>query len=58
MAIGSVVNFMNQHGLVKSAKDVNAGLAQLHQALISDERYNPSEFQNRLRKFRALIAAQ
>ena len=58
MAIGSVVNFMNQQGLLRSVKDVNGGLARLQAALASDEHYQSAEFQRRLKQFRALIAIQ
>jgi hypothetical protein len=52
MAIGTVANFMFQRGALKSAKDVNGGLAALHAAVADDERYRPVQFQAALRDFR------
>jgi hypothetical protein len=55
MAIGSVANFMYQRGVLKSARDVNGGLAQLQAAVANDERYSPSQFQAALRNFRGAV---
>jgi hypothetical protein len=55
MAIGSVANFMYQRGVLKSARDVNGGLAQLQAAVANDERYSPSQFQAALRNFRGSV---
>jgi hypothetical protein len=52
MAIGSIANFMFQRGVLKSARDVNGGLAQLQTAVGNDERYSPAQFQAALRNFR------
>ncbi len=52
MAIGSVANFMYQRGVLKSARDVNGGLAALQAAVADDERYSPGQFQTALRNFR------
>ncbi len=58
MAIGSVVNFMNKRGMIKSAKPVNAGLQKLYASLSNDEKYRPAEFQQRLREFKSVLLAQ
>jgi len=55
MAIGSVANFMYQRGALKSARDVNGGLAQLQAAVANDERYSPAQFQAALRNFRSSV---
>ena len=55
MAIGSVANFMYQRGALKSAKNVNGGLAQLQAAVSNDERYNPAQFQTALKNFRGSV---
>jgi hypothetical protein len=55
MAIGSVANFMYQRGALKSARDVNGGLAQLQAAVANDERYSPTQFQAALRNFRSSV---
>jgi hypothetical protein len=55
MAIGSVANFMYQRGALKSAKDVNGGLAQLQAAVANDERYSPAQFQTALKNFRGSV---
>jgi hypothetical protein len=55
MAIGSVANFMYQRGVLKSARDVNGGLAQLQAAVANDERYSPAQFQAALRGFRSAV---
>ena len=55
MAIGSVANFMYQRGALKSARDVNGGLAQLQAAVANDERYSPAQFQAALRNFRGSV---
>lgn len=58
MAIGSVVNFMNKRGMIKSAKPVNASLAKIYASLSNDEKYRPAEFQQRLREFKTVLLAQ
>jgi len=58
MAIGSVVNFMNKRGMIKSAKPVNASLDRLYASLSNDEKYRPAEFQQRLREFKTVLLAQ
>ncbi|MGH8051459.1 MAG: multiheme c-type cytochrome [Arenimonas sp.] len=58
MAIGSVVNFMNKRGMIKSAKPVNASLQKLYASLSNDEKYRPAEFQQRLREFKTVLLAQ
>ncbi len=55
MAIGSVANFMFQRGVLKSARDVNGGLAALQAAVADDERYSPGRFQAALRNFRGTV---
>ncbi len=55
MAIGSVANFMYQKGVLKNARDVNGGLAQLQGAVSNDERYSPAQFQTALRAFRGSV---
>lgn len=56
MALGSVVNTMNQLGQVKSVSALNAGLANLRAGLKNDEAYKADEFAARLRTFRSLVA--
>jgi hypothetical protein len=58
MAIGSVVNFMNKRGMIKSAKPVNAALQKLYASLSNDEKYRPAEFQQRLREFKTVLLAK
>ena len=58
MAIGSVVNFMNKRGMIKSATPVNASLNRLYVSLSNDEKYRPAEFQQRLREFKTVLLAQ
>ena len=58
MAIGSVVNFMNKRGMIKSTKSVNVSLSRLYGSLSNDEKYRPSEFQQRLREFKNVLLAQ
>jgi hypothetical protein len=55
MAIGSVASFMYQKGIIKSARNINAGLAALQKTVANDERYNPSQFQAALLKFRGTV---
>ena len=55
MAIGSVANFMFQRGALKSAGNINSGLAALQAAVSDDERYRPAQFQTALRTFRGAI---
>lgn len=56
MALGSVVNTMNQLGQVKSVAALNAGLANLRAGLKNDEAYKVADFTARLQTFRALVA--
>ena len=56
MALGSVVNTMNQLGQVKSVAALNAGLANLRAGLKNDETYKSTEFAVRLSDFRTLVA--
>jgi len=55
MAIGSVANFMYQKGVLKSARDVNGGLAALQAAVGNDERYSPAQFEAALKQFRGTV---
>lgn len=55
MAIGSVTNFMYQKGFLKSARDINGGLAKLQAAVANDERYSPGQFEAALRNFRGTV---
>jgi hypothetical protein len=55
MAIGSVANFLYQKQLLRSARNINAGLAGLQAAVANDERYRPDEFQQALRSFRKTV---
>jgi len=55
MAIGSVTNFMYQKGFLKSARDINGGLANLQAAVANDERYSPGQFEAALRNFRGTV---
>ena len=55
MAIGSVANFMYQKGALKSARDINGGLATLQAAVANDERYRPDQFVAALRSFRGTV---
>jgi len=55
MAIGSVANFAYQKGALKSARDINAGLAGLQIAVANDETYSPSQFEAALRDFRRIL---
>jgi hypothetical protein len=55
MAIGSVANFMYQKGILKSARDINGGLATLQAAVANDERYSPGQFETALRNFRGTV---
>ena len=57
MAIGSVVNTLYKLGQLKSAANLNQGLANLRAGLVQDEAYQPVDFQARLRAFRPLVAA-
>lgn len=56
MALGSVVNTLHKLGQLKSAADLNKGLASIRDVLRYDEAYKPTEFQARLRGFRPLVA--
>ncbi|MDQ6916856.1 MAG: cytochrome c family protein [Pseudomonadota bacterium] len=55
MAIGSVTNFMFQKGILKSARDINGGLANLQAAVANDERFSPGQFETALRNFRGSV---
>jgi hypothetical protein len=55
MAIGSVANFMYRKGVLKSARDINRGLAALQAAVANDERYSPAQFEAALRDFRGAV---
>lgn len=57
MALGSVVNTLHKLGQLRSAASLNQGLAHLRAGLVQDEAYQASDFQNRLRAFRPLVAA-
>ena len=56
MALGSVVNTLHKLGQLKSAAELNKGLASIRDVLRYDEAYKPAEFQDRLRGFRPLVA--
>ncbi len=56
MALGSVVNTLHKLGQLKSAAELNKGLASIRDVLRYDEAYKPAEFQARLRGFRPLVA--
>jgi hypothetical protein len=56
MALGSVVNTMNQLGQVRSVAALNTGLTNLRAGLQNDETYKPAEFATRLSGFRTLVA--
>lgn len=58
MALGSLVNALNQGGYLKNPSAMNQGLAQLRAVLVKDEAYQPAEFARRLREFRTLVAAR
>ena len=53
--IGSVANFMYQKGILKSARNINVGLANLQSAVANDERYSPARFEAALKNFRATV---
>jgi hypothetical protein len=55
MAIGSVANFMYQKGALKSARDINGGLAALQAAVGNDEHYSPAQFEAALKQFRGAV---
>jgi len=55
MAIGSVANWMYQKGVIKSAREVNVGLAGLQAAVADDEHYRPAQFEAALRSFRGSV---
>lgn len=56
MALGSIVNTMHKVGQLKSASELNKGLEQIRSVLQYDEAYKPAELQDRLRRFRPLVA--
>ena len=56
MALGSVVNMMNQLGQLKSVAALNAGLANLRAGLQNDQTYKATDFATRLSSFRTLVA--
>src|SRR5258706_9353222 len=45
MAICTVANFMFRRGILKSARDINGGLATLQAAVANDERFSPAQFE-------------
>jgi hypothetical protein len=47
---------MYQKGILKSARDINGGLAGLQAAVANDERYSPGQFETALRNFRGTVA--
>ena len=55
MAIGSVANFMFERGILKSARNINGGLAALQKTVANDEHYSPAQFQTALRNFRGAV---
>jgi len=55
MAIGSVASFMYKRGLLKSARDINAGLNALQASVANDERFSPGQFEAALKSFRGTI---
>ena len=55
MAIGSVANFMYRKGILKSARDINAGLATLQASVANDERFSPAQFEAALKSFRGAV---
>ncbi|OYT92002.1 MAG: hypothetical protein CFE43_10595 [Burkholderiales bacterium PBB3] len=57
MALGSVVSLLNQQGKLKSAAEMNRGLASLRASLVNDEKFKPSEFQLRLRAIRPQLVS-
>lgn len=56
MALGSIVNTLHRLGQLTSARDLNQGLEQIRSVLRYDEAYKPAELQDRLRRFRPLVA--
>jgi hypothetical protein len=46
---------MYRKGILKSARDINSGLAGLQAAVANDERYNPEQFEAALRGFRGAV---
>lgn len=56
MALGSVVNTLHKLGDLKSAAQLNKGLASIRDVLRHDEAYKEAQFQARLRDFRPLVA--
>ncbi len=57
MALGSIVNTLHKLGQLKSAADLNRGLEQIRAVLQYDEAYRPADLQERLRRFRPLVAS-
>jgi hypothetical protein len=55
MAIGSVASFMFERGILKSARNINGGLAALQKSVANDEHYSPAQFQAALRNFRGAV---
>ena len=47
---------MHKVGQLKSAAELNKGLEQIRAVLQYDEAYKPAELQDRLRRFRPLVA--
>lgn len=55
MAIGSVLNLLQQRGEALSTRDPRPALAALNAALADDENYQPLLFQQRLRELRGQL---
>jgi hypothetical protein len=55
MAIGSVASFMYKRGILKSARDINAGLNALQASVGNDERFSPGQFEAALKSFRGTL---
>jgi hypothetical protein len=55
MAIGSVASFMYKRGLLKSARDINAGLNALQASVANDERFSPGQFESALKSFKGTV---
>jgi hypothetical protein len=55
MAIGSVASFMYRKGILKSARDINAGLANLQASVANDERFSPGQFEAALKSFQGTV---
>jgi hypothetical protein len=55
MAIGSVASFMYRRGILKSARDINAGLNALQASVANDERFSPGQFESALKSFKGTV---